>query len=70
MLVRVISVKTTDNSAKTAAVADQKNWLEIVRSQVASPRFGLLQIDGRDSDAVQIERAGKVRLDKQPMKNT
>ena len=59
-------MKTTDNSAKVAATAKQEPWLETVRSQVASLRFGVVQIVVHDAQVVQIERTEKVRLDKQP----
>jgi hypothetical protein len=63
-------MKTTDNSAKAATPAKQESWLETVRSQVASLRFGVVQIVVHDSQVVQIERTEKVRLDKQPTGNT
>ncbi len=63
-------MKTTDNSAKLALPASQETWLETVRSQVASLRFGVGQIVVRDSEVVQTGRTEKVRLDKQPTGNT
>ena len=62
-------MNATDNSAKTAATASQEIWLETVRSQVASMRFGVVQIVVRDSQVVQIERTEKVRLDRKPLKS-
>jgi hypothetical protein len=59
-------MKTTDNSGKSAVPAKPEPWLETVRSQVASLRFGVVQIVVHDSQVVQIERTEKVRLDKQP----
>ena len=59
-------MKTTDNSVKLAAPARQETWLETVRSQVASLRFGVVQIVVHDSQVVQIERTEKVRLDRKP----
>jgi hypothetical protein len=60
-------MKTTDNSAKTAVDASQETWLETVRKQVASLRFGVVQIVVHDSQVVQIERTEKVRLDRKPL---
>jgi hypothetical protein len=60
-------MKTTDNSAKTAVDATQETWLETVRKQVASLRFGMVQIVVHDSQVVQIERTEKVRLDRKPL---
>ena len=57
-------MKTTDNSAKSAVLARQATWLETVRSQVASLRFGMVQIVVHDSQLVQIERTEKLRLDR------
>lgn len=39
-------------------------WLNIVRQQVHSLDFGVVQIVVHDSRVVQIERTEKVRLDK------
>lgn len=66
VLLRTIPMKTTDNSVKATTPAKQESWLETVRSQVASLRFGVVQIVVHDSQVVQIERTEKVRLDKQP----
>jgi hypothetical protein len=54
-------MKTTDNSAVPVR---QATWLEMVRSQVASLRFGVVQIVVHDAQVVQIERTEKVRLDR------
>jgi len=47
----------TDAEEKTA-------WLEIVRRQVGSLRFGVVQIVVHDSQVTQIEKTERVRLDK------
>ena len=39
-------------------------WEEIVRKQVKSMRFGLVQLVIHDGRVVQIERTEKLRLDK------
>lgn len=44
---------------------DQNHWVDLVRKQVASLRFGVVQIVVHDSRVVQIERTEKVRLDQQ-----
>jgi hypothetical protein len=42
----------------------QGDWLEIVRRQVGSLRFGVVQIVVHDSQVTQIEKTERVRLDK------
>ena len=39
-------------------------WLSVVHSQVASLKFGTVQITVHDSNVVQIERIEKTRLDR------
>jgi len=46
-----------DTGEKTA-------WLEIVRRQVGSLRFGVVQIVVHDSQVTQIEKTERVRLDR------
>ena len=49
---------------QSVALNDHTNsWLELVAKQVASLRFGVVQIVVHDSRVVQIERTEKVRLD-------
>lgn len=50
--------KTEDNGDKFPA------WLEIVRRQVGSLRFGLVQIVVHDSEVTQIDKTERVRLQK------
>jgi hypothetical protein len=57
----------TSNSARKIVEASQEAWLETVRKQVASLRFGMVQIVVHDSQVVQIERTEKVRLDRKPL---
>ena len=64
LFLREMTMKTNDNSAKSAVPARQSTWLETVRSQVASLRFGMVQIVVHDSQVVQIERTEKLRLDR------
>ncbi len=49
------ALETKDNDA---------NWLHLVREQVGTLRFGVVQIVVHDSRVVQIERTEKLRLDK------
>lgn len=39
-------------------------WLEIVRRQVDSLRFGIVQIVVHDSEVTQIDKTERVRLEK------
>lgn len=50
------AVETTEEKAGAA------NWLEIVRRQVASLRFGVVQIVVHDSQVTQIDKTERVRL--------
>ena len=43
---------------------EKLNWLEIVRRQVGSLRYGVVQIIVHDSQVTQIEKTERVRLDK------
>jgi hypothetical protein len=45
--------------------ADEKlDWLEVVRRQVGSLRYGVVQIIVHDSQVTQIEKTERVRLEK------
>ena len=46
--------------------AGKQDWLEIVRQQVASLRYGVVEIVVHDSQVTQIEKTERVRLDKLP----
>ena len=49
---------------KSAGVGEEKlEWLEVVRRQVNSLRYGVVQIVVHDGRVVQIERTEKVRLE-------
>jgi hypothetical protein len=43
---------------------EKRDWLEIVRQQVASLRYGVVEIVVHDSQVTQIEKTERVRLDK------
>ena len=50
---------------KTVGNGDNRqNWLEVVRQQVGSLRYGVVQIVIHDSQVTQIEKTERVRLDK------
>lgn len=41
-------------------------WVELVRRQVASLRFGVVQIVVHDSQVIQIEKTERLRLERPP----
>ena len=45
------------------------NWLEIVRQQVGSLRYGVVEIVVHDSQVTQIEKTERLRLDKTTTEN-
>lgn len=45
-----------------SCAADSAAWLEAVRRQIKTLRFGVVQIVVHDSRVVQIERTEKIRL--------
>jgi hypothetical protein len=55
-------------SEKTAKTVNkdltETGWLEIVRQQVGSLRFGVVEIVVHDSRVTQIEKTERLRLDK------
>ena len=53
-----ISAKTVNKDLTEAS------WLEIVRQQVGSLRFGVVEIVVHDSRVTQIEKTERLRLDK------
>ncbi|MCW5554264.1 MAG: YezD family protein [Verrucomicrobiae bacterium] len=54
--------KTLEATASDGLV----RWLETVRQQVASVRFGWVQIVVHDGRVVQIEKTERIRLDPPP----
>ncbi len=44
--------------------AEKRDWLEIVRQQVGSLRYGVVEIVVHDSQVTQIEKTERVRLDR------
>jgi hypothetical protein len=55
---------TKENAVEDAGGPD--GWLELVRRQVGSLRFGVVQIVVHDSRVTQVEKTERVRLDKSP----
>jgi hypothetical protein len=53
-----IHLKTGDQNLNNA------NWLEIVRQQVGSLRYGVVEIIVHDAKVTQIEKTERLRLDK------
>jgi hypothetical protein len=51
---------------KSTGGEPRPEWLEVVQRQVASLRFGVVQIVIHDSHVKQIEKTERLRLDKQP----
>ena len=51
-------------STNSTAAGTGPEWLEVVRRQVSSLRFGVVQIVVHDSQVTQIEKTERVRLDK------
>jgi hypothetical protein len=50
---------------KSESSADKQwSWLEVVRQQVGSLRYGVVQIIVHDSQVTQIEKTERVRLEK------
>jgi hypothetical protein len=56
-------MKSNDMEQSVASSGKNNSWLELIAEQVASLRFGVVQIVVHDSRVVQIERTEKVRLD-------
>jgi hypothetical protein len=53
-----VTIKSTDSGDERA------NWLEVVKQQVSSLSYGVVQIVVHDSQVTQIEKTERVRLDK------
>jgi len=52
---------------EASGTADEgSGWLEIVRQQVGSLRYGVVQIIVHDSQVTQIDKTERVRLERQP----
>ncbi len=56
-----MSETQTKNGSQSVA---SDNWLEIVREQVRSLKYGVVEIVVHDSQVTQIEKTERLRLDK------
>lgn len=56
-------MKAQQNEDDLAANANDQQWLETVRRQVGSLRFGVVQVVVHDSRVVQIEKTEKIRFE-------
>lgn len=54
----------TQNQQDSAGSGAGEGWIELVRRQVASLRFGVVQIVVHDSQVIQIEKTERVRLER------
>jgi len=48
----------------SGGAGEKADWLEVVRQQVGSLRYGVVQIVIHDSQVTQIEKTERVRLDR------
>ena len=65
ILSRYLNIEMNATQTKTEGDAGEKTaWLEIVRRQVGSLRYGVVQIVVHDSQVTQIEKTERVRMDK------
>lgn len=55
---------STTKNEKTQPLGERSEWLELVRRQVDSLRYGVVEIVVHDSQVTQIEKRERVRLDK------
>jgi hypothetical protein len=55
---------STSKNEVDAKVGGGADWLEVVRRQVESLRYGVVQIVVHDSLVTQIDKTERVRLDK------
>jgi len=56
--------KSTEQSEARERETEWQDWLELVRRQVSSLKYGTVQITVHDSRVTQVERVEKVRLDR------
>ena len=63
ILSRYLNMNATQTKTESDA-GEKSGWLEIVRRQVGSLRFGVVQIVVHDSQVTQIDKTERVRLDK------
>jgi hypothetical protein len=56
--------RDAQNGSETADPTAGDAWLELVRRQVGSLRYGVVQVVVQDGRVVQIEKTERVRLEK------
>jgi len=56
--------RDAQNGSEAAGAAADDAWLELVRRQVGSLRYGVVQITVHDARVIQIEKTERVRLEK------
>lgn len=56
-------MKAQQTENEVAAQSGSEEWLEAVRRQVGSLRFGVVQVVVHDSRVVQIEKTEKIRFE-------
>lgn len=56
-------MRTTEHTTAAPDNPAQQNWVETVREQVNSLRFGQVQIVVHNGQVVQIEKTEKIRFD-------
>jgi hypothetical protein len=55
------------NKEPKTRAGDELKWLDLVRQQVSSLRYGVVEIIVHDSHVIQIERTERLRLEKGPV---
>ena len=61
----------SENPIKSSGLdLNNSNWLEIVREQVSSLKYGVVEIVVHDSQVTQIEKTERLRLDKPSSRST
>jgi len=53
-----------DKPATPATIHERPSWLEVVREQVSSMRFGHVQIVVHNAQVVQVERTERIRFNR------
>jgi hypothetical protein len=60
---RANAMKAQQNENGIASQSGSEEWLKVVRRQVGSLRFGVVQVVVHDSRVVQIEKTEKIRFE-------
>jgi hypothetical protein len=58
------------NSAHDSTAHQQAAWLDVVRNQVHSLRFGQIQVVVHNSQVVQVEKTERIRFNQPPKSDT